>query len=107
MRSKEVENSIKELTEITDLVKEEIKNNDENTTAILDIVDLKSLDTVLNYISELENRFKKSKEYIKENMEINDNPTLYSEEDFYAPLPMWLTLENEDLQKLLDLLEGE
>lgn len=55
MRSKEVESSIKELTEITDLVKEEIKNNDENTTAILDIIDLKSLDTALNYIEKLEN----------------------------------------------------
>lgn len=52
--SKEVEKAIKELTEITDLVKEEIQNNDENTTAILDIIDLKSLETVLGYVKELE-----------------------------------------------------
>lgn len=56
MRSKEVENSIKELTEIIELSKEEIENNYENITAILDIVDLKSLKTLLNYISELEEK---------------------------------------------------
>lgn len=69
MRSKEVENSIKELTEITDLVKEEIKNNDENTTAILDIADLKNLDTLLNYTSEKEkeNRFLRSENNIYKN----------------------------------------
>lgn len=53
MRSKEVENAIKELTEITDLSKEEIQNGDE-ITAILDAIDLKSLNTVLAYIEELE-----------------------------------------------------
>jgi hypothetical protein len=106
MRSKEVENSIKELTEITDLVKEEIKNNDENTTAILDITDLKNLDTLLNYISELENKLKQAKDYINEEMYVDYNVTISSEEDFYNDLPCSLNLHNEDLRKLLDMLEN-
>jgi predicted RNase H-like HicB family nuclease len=42
--------AIKNLKEIIDLSKEEIENNDENTTAILDITDLKSLAIVLKVL---------------------------------------------------------
>jgi hypothetical protein len=44
--------AIKNLKEIIDLSKEEIENNDENTTAILDITDLKSLAIVLKALEE-------------------------------------------------------
>ena len=42
-----IEKAIKNLNEIVELVKEEIKNQDENITAILDLEDLKSLQIVL------------------------------------------------------------
>lgn len=47
--------SIKNLKEIIDLSKEEIENNDENTTAILDITDLKSLAIVLKALEQKDN----------------------------------------------------
>lgn len=46
------EKAIKNLKEIIDLSKEEIENNDENTTAILDITDLKSLAIVLKALEQ-------------------------------------------------------
>lgn len=57
-----INEDIKNLKEITDLVKEEIKNNDKNTSAILDITDLKSLYIV---VSELET-YKKIAEKLAE-----------------------------------------
>jgi hypothetical protein len=56
-------------------------------------------------IDGLKNKLRQAKGYIQENMGINDNPTLYTEEDFYKPLPIWLTLEDEELTKLLEMLE--
>ena len=44
--------AIKNLKEIIDLSKEEIENNDENTTAILDMTDLKSLAIVLKALEQ-------------------------------------------------------
>ena len=44
---------IKNLKEIVDLCEKEIKNNDDNTTAILDIADLKSLKNILNELDRL------------------------------------------------------
>lgn len=46
------EKAIKNLKEIIDLSKEEIENNDENTTVILDITDLKSLAIVLEALEQ-------------------------------------------------------
>lgn len=45
---------IKNLKEIVDLCEKEIKNNDDNTTAILDIADLKSLKNILNELDRLQ-----------------------------------------------------
>ena len=42
------EEDIKNLSEIIELCKEEINNNDENVTAILDLTDLKSLRNLIN-----------------------------------------------------------
>ena len=56
-----MEQDIKNLTEIIELSKEEIENNNENVTAILDLEDLKSLKNILdNY-----NLIKISKEETK------------------------------------------
>lgn len=70
--------AIKNLKEIIQLSKEEIENNDENTTAILDITDLKSLAIVLKA---LEQRIINQKIYAEEyekvtkqlNCEVKDN----------------------------------
>lgn len=43
--------AINNLKEIIELVEEELKNNNKNTNAVLDIVDLKSLDIVLNLVN--------------------------------------------------------
>ena len=45
-----IEKAIKNLREIVELVKEEIDKNNENTTATLDLEDLKSLQIVINKI---------------------------------------------------------
>lgn len=60
-----MEQDIKNLTEIIELSKEEIENNNENVTAILDLEDLKSLKNILdNY-----NLIKISKEETEELLE--------------------------------------
>lgn len=48
------EEDIKNLNEIIELCEEEINNNDENVTAILDLTDLKSLRNLINRNRELE-----------------------------------------------------
>lgn len=48
------EEDIKNLNEIIELCEEEINNNDENVTAILDLTDLKSLRNLINRNKELE-----------------------------------------------------
>ena len=48
------EEDIKNLSEIIELCEEEINNNDENVTAILDLTDLKSLRNLINRNQEIE-----------------------------------------------------
>ena len=55
----ELEEDIKNLSEIIQLCEEDIKNNNNNVTATLDLEDLKSLQTVLEAL-------KKLREYCKE-----------------------------------------
>lgn len=45
---------IKDIVEILELVKEELKNNDENTSAILDLKDLKALKNLYDLYQETE-----------------------------------------------------
>ena len=56
------EKAIKNLKEIIDLSKEEIENNDENTTVILDITDLKSLAIVLETLEQKDKEIQELKE---------------------------------------------
>ena len=53
-----IEEDIKNLQEIINLCNEELDNEDENVTAVLDLVDLKSLRNLINRNKELE-EFKK------------------------------------------------
>jgi hypothetical protein len=48
------EEDIKNLSEIIELCEEEINNNNENVTAILDLTDLKSLRNLINRNKEIE-----------------------------------------------------
>ena len=68
----EEKEAIKNLKEIIQLSKEEIENNDQNTTAILDITDLKSLAIILNMLEHTQT--KKSLKGIinKQNKEIQE-----------------------------------
>ena len=109
MRSKEVDEAIKScnLLLMGDITLHII--NDDGGTGYAGVVDKQyndDLKTLLNYISDLENKLKQAKEYIEEEMYVDENPTLYSEEDYYKPLPMSLSLWDEDLRKLLDMLEN-
>lgn len=55
---------------------------------------------------ELEKIIKKANEYIRFEMYIDDNPTICEdEEDTITELPISLNLHNEDLRKLLELLQ--
>lgn len=55
---------------------------------------------------ESKERLKKVKKYIESEMDIVDNPTICGdEEDTIIKLPISLCLYNEDLRKLLELLE--
>ena len=49
-----IEEDIKNLQEIINLCNEELDNEDENVTAVLDLVDLKSLRNLINRNKELE-----------------------------------------------------
>lgn len=49
-----MEEDIKNLQEIINLAEEDIKSNNENVTAILDLEDLKSLQNVLSRLKQLE-----------------------------------------------------
>ena len=57
---------IKNLTEIVELCKEELDNNDENVTAILDLTDLLSLRNLLKAYKELEETNKKQQAEIED-----------------------------------------
>lgn len=90
-----MEEDIKNLEEIIELSKEEIDNNNENCTAILDIVDLKSLQNLLKRYKELkENSILISviKKKIEKYEEFNDN--------FYPHQPYHK--EIEILKEILD-----
>lgn len=57
---------IKNLEEIINLSKEEIENNDENITAILDLEDLKSLENLLTRYKEIKTEHKIMKRILVE-----------------------------------------
>ena len=64
MLSEEEKKAIENLKEITELSKEEIKNNNRNACAVLDIIDLKSLNTVLSLITKLQKENKEKDKQI-------------------------------------------
>ncbi len=58
-----LDEDIENLKEIVDLNEEELNNNDENVTAILDLIDLKALRNLLQERQQDKDRIKKLEEY--------------------------------------------
>ena len=93
---------IKNLKEIVDLCEKEIKNNDDNTTAILDIADLKSLKNILNELDRLK----------KENEELREQVNMFDEAYSGAikESKKWFDIAHDSIPKLviqdkIDVLE--
>ena len=118
MINKEEQEAIKELTEIKELVEEDLKYDDYNATAILDQTDLKSLVIVLNLIKKQENRIKElekiNEEHQKLNGELQKKLTEYEKqldldyvEENYVKKSVFLNLlkENGELKDRLIIAE--
>lgn len=77
-----MEQGIKNLQEIINLCNEELDNEDENVTAVLDLVDLKSLRNLINRNKELEeeNRYLKTHIIYPEIIKLNFIPVSLVEE---------------------------
>ena len=73
-----MEEDIKNLSEIIELCEEEINNNDENVSAILDLTDLKSL---RNLIKEYKNLKEIEENHRKENGELRERVKELEEEN--------------------------
>ena len=115
MLSEEEKQAIKNLKEITELAKEEIKNNNKNASAVLDIIDLKSLNTVLNLITKLQKENKEKDKQIDLIVDENVEKTLKLIEDSInkkcnglecnvVKNNIDLRLENIQLNKQIDLM---
>lgn len=64
------------------------------------------IENLINRNKELEEQLRKANEYIRNEMYIDDNPTICGdEEDTITELPISLNLYNEGLRELLELLE--
>ena len=96
---------IKNLKEIVDLCEKEIKNNDDNTTAILDIADLKSLKNILNELDRLQKENALAKETIKKHCSDMDKVNnilakLQKENEELKKRQIYLVNERRELEKI-------
>ena len=80
-----MEEDIKNLSEIIELCEEEINNNDENVSAILDLTDLKSL---RNLIKEYKNLKEIEESHRKENGELRERVKELEEERQIVGMPV-------------------
>ena len=83
-----MEEDLKNLQVIISLSEEEIKHNDENITAILDLEDLKALENLLTRYKQLEIENENLKQAIKINQDLyekvcNENKELEEEKEQY------------------------
>lgn len=92
------EKAIKNLKEIIDLSKEEIENNDENTTAILDITDLKSLAIVLDLLEQKDKEIAEERiKYLSSNLNNTIKQRQKEDEQLSALNEGWkIELEQKD-----------
>jgi hypothetical protein len=107
-----MEQDIKNLQEIINLCNEELDNEDENVTAVLDLVDLKSLRNLINRNKELEeeNRIfalEGSKVRLKIHIDKNYIPVSLVEEKIeeLKENGYWNYLEERDLETTIGILQ--
>lgn len=96
-----MEQDIKNLQEIINLCNEELDNEDENVTAVLDLVDLKSLRNLIKAYKELEEE--KENQKIKTELE-KKNKQIEQYQNMLATNDMLHVLECEKKDKMIDLM---
>lgn len=110
MKENSIEEDIKNLSEIIELCEEEINNNDENVSAILDLTDLKSL---RNLIKEYKNLKEIEENHRKENGELRERVKELEEENKKIKIEKISYLkelqdrENKIMEKDLEIIGAE
>lgn len=101
-----MEEDIKNLSEIIELCEEEINNNDENVSAILDLTDLKSL---RNLIKEYKNLKEIEESHRKENGELREKVKELEEENKKLKASHIVThnkISDEEKAKIFDVIDN-
>ena len=99
-----MEEDIKNLSEIIELCEEEINNNDENVSAILDLTDLKSLRNLIKEYKNLkeieENHRKENGELREQVKELEEDLTSVYLKGIYDERDKWIALVKEKIEEL-------
>ena len=99
-----MEEDIKNLSEIIELCEEEINNNDENVSAILDLTDLKSLRNLIKEYKNLkeieENHRKENGELREQVKEIEEDLTSVYLKGIYDERDKWIALVKEKIEEI-------
>lgn len=99
-----MEEDIKNLSEIIELCEEEINNNDENVSAILDLTDLKSLRNLIKEYKNLkeieENHRKENGELREQVKELEEDLTSVYLKGIYDERDKWIALVKEKIEEI-------
>ena len=99
-----MEEDIKNLSEIIELCEEEINNNDENVSAILDLTDLKSLRNLIKEYKNLkeieENHRKENGELREQVKELEEDLTSVYLKGVYDERDKWIALVKEKIEEI-------
>ena len=103
-----MEEDIKNLSEIIELCEEEINNNDENVSAILDLTDLKSLRNIIKEYKNLkeieENHRKENGELREQVKELEEDLTSVYLKGIYDERDKRIDLVKEKIEELKKLI---
>ena len=99
-----MEEDIKNLSEIIELCEEEINNNDENVSAILDLTDLKSLRNLIKEyknLKEIEENHRKEHGELREQVkELEEDLTSVYLKGIYDERDKWIALVEEKIEEI-------
>lgn len=99
-----MEEDIKNIEEIIELCEEEINNNDENVSAILDLTDLKSLRNLIKEYKNLkeieENHRKENGELREQVKELEEDLTSVYLKGIYDERDKWIALVIEKIEEI-------
>ena len=99
-----MEEDIKNLSEIIELCEEEINNNDENVSAILDLTDLKSLRNLIKEYKNLkeieENHRKENGELREQVKDLEEDLTSVYLKGIYDERDKWIALVKEKIEEI-------